>query len=211
MVNTPEHYRKQKYKSALVKKGFTLIELLVVISIIALLSSIVLFAVNSARAKARDVKRVSDVKQLGKAVELYYSTNGSYPVAMVPTATIPGIIPTYTNAMPKVPTPIEPGCTAAQNAYMYQSDGKSYGITFCAGKTVGSIPAGYDIARSNIVRKRYDLDGDGIINSNDSNDEESCTIGIAADWCSLDQNDVTGNGVVDASDIQAFFNYVANQ
>ena len=46
------------------KKGFTLIELLVVIAIIGLLSSIAVVSLNGARAKARDAKRVSDVKQL---------------------------------------------------------------------------------------------------------------------------------------------------
>ncbi|MCX6731429.1 MAG: prepilin-type N-terminal cleavage/methylation domain-containing protein, partial [Candidatus Parcubacteria bacterium] len=61
------------------KKGFTLIELLVVISIIGLLSSIVLASLNSARAKARDAKRMSDLHQLQLALELYYNQYGQYP------------------------------------------------------------------------------------------------------------------------------------
>ena len=60
-------------------KGFTLIELLVVISIIGLLSSVVLASVNDARAKARDAKRRSDLRQLVNAVELYYSKYNVYP------------------------------------------------------------------------------------------------------------------------------------
>lgn len=61
--------------------GFTLIELLVVISIISLLSSIVLTSVNSARAKARDARRMADITALRNALALYYDdTNGSYPL-----------------------------------------------------------------------------------------------------------------------------------
>ena len=60
-------------------RGFTLIELLVVIAIIGMLSSIVLASMNSARKKARDAKRLSDMHQLQNALELYYSDHNAYP------------------------------------------------------------------------------------------------------------------------------------
>ncbi len=63
-------------------KGFTLIELLVVIAIIGILSSVVLASLNSAREKSRDAKRVSDIKQLQLALELYFDSNSQYPVAI---------------------------------------------------------------------------------------------------------------------------------
>jgi prepilin-type N-terminal cleavage/methylation domain-containing protein len=63
-----------------IKKGFTLIELLVVISIIALLSSIVLAALQEARAKARDAVRKNDLRQIANALELYRSDHGNYLV-----------------------------------------------------------------------------------------------------------------------------------
>ncbi len=53
-------------------RGFTLIELLVVIAIIGLLSSIVLVSVGPARAKARDAKRQSDIRQINLAMEMCY-------------------------------------------------------------------------------------------------------------------------------------------
>jgi prepilin-type N-terminal cleavage/methylation domain-containing protein len=65
------------------KKGFTLIELLVVIAIISVLSSIVLAQLNEARAKARDATRISNLKNLQIALELYRSDNGGHPVPSV--------------------------------------------------------------------------------------------------------------------------------
>jgi len=61
------------------KRGFTLIELLVVISIIGLLASIMLVSINSARMKARDAQRKATLKQIEKALELYYDTYSGYP------------------------------------------------------------------------------------------------------------------------------------
>lgn len=53
-----------------------MIELLVVISIIGLLSSVVLVSLGSARAKARDAKRLSDIHQVVLALDLYHDSNG---------------------------------------------------------------------------------------------------------------------------------------
>ncbi|MFC1612875.1 type II secretion system protein [Patescibacteria group bacterium] len=61
--------------------GFTLIELLVVIAVIGLLSSIAFVSLDNARAKARDARRLAEIKQLQTALELYYDKNGAYPVS----------------------------------------------------------------------------------------------------------------------------------
>ena len=63
------------------KAGFTLIELLVVVAIIGLLSSVVLVSLNSARAKARDARRTSDLRNVQLALEMYYDKYGTYRVA----------------------------------------------------------------------------------------------------------------------------------
>ena len=63
-------------------RGFTLIELLVVIAIIGLLSSVVLASLNSSRHKARVVRRLSDFRQIERALYMYHDTNGSYPIGM---------------------------------------------------------------------------------------------------------------------------------
>jgi prepilin-type N-terminal cleavage/methylation domain-containing protein len=59
--------------------GFTLIELLVVISIIGLLSSVVLSSLNSAKAKARDAKRIAQLNEMRLALELYVDSYAYYP------------------------------------------------------------------------------------------------------------------------------------
>lgn len=61
------------------KSAFTLIELLVVIAIIGLLSTISIVALNQARSKARDSRRIADMHQLQTAVEMYYDAYGDYP------------------------------------------------------------------------------------------------------------------------------------
>lgn len=63
-------------------KGFTLVELLVAVGIIGVLASVSVVSVNSVRAKGRDAKRVSEVKQMQTALEAYFSNSASasYPV-----------------------------------------------------------------------------------------------------------------------------------
>lgn len=61
------------------KAGFTLIELLVVIAIIGILSTATVVNLNVAKAKARDARRLSDMKNILLAIQIYYENNGQYP------------------------------------------------------------------------------------------------------------------------------------
>ena len=61
------------------KLGFTLVELLVVIAIIGILSTATVVNLRTAKAKARDAKRLAEVMQITKAVELFSSEKCYYP------------------------------------------------------------------------------------------------------------------------------------
>lgn len=61
------------------KQGFTLIELLVVIAIIGLLSVLAVITLDNGRRKARDARRLADMKQIQTALDLYYENNGRFP------------------------------------------------------------------------------------------------------------------------------------
>jgi prepilin-type N-terminal cleavage/methylation domain-containing protein len=67
---------KQKIKN---QNGFTLIELLVVIAIIGILASIVMVALQTARARSKTAKVQADLHQLKTAIDLLANDTGKWP------------------------------------------------------------------------------------------------------------------------------------
>lgn len=141
------------------RRGFTLIELLVVIAIIGLLSTLAVVALNSARLKARDAKRVADVKQIQTALELYFNDQQNYPAgtgtlgssafACLNTAgfATAGCSGAYMGLIPTNPTP-------NGAAYVYTSDGTSgvYSITFSLEGQTGGLGSGAHTADQDGMR-----------------------------------------------------------
>lgn len=131
-------------------KGFTLIELLVVIAIIGLLSTLTIVSLNTARARARDAKRVSDVKQMQTALEMYFNDASAYPASVTSTGAIANGSSTYLTVVPTAPTPVDGTCSAGNNTYTYTNTtaGTSYTYTlsYCLGATTSGIAAGIQTA-----------------------------------------------------------------
>lgn len=158
------------------QRGFTLIELLVVIAIIAILSTVVMSGINSARAKSRDARRISDIKMLQKGLELYMNTCGGYPVipasgtGVYADIAAGGLEPsvydgtcdgstgqTLGDFMPVLPVNPTPGGADYQYCSMVEggtpveascdsSESASYQITFTLESETGSLSAGPHVA-----------------------------------------------------------------
>jgi len=147
------------------KKGFTLIELLVVIAIIGVLASVVLASLNTARRKGRDARRLSDIKQLQNALELYYDTNSVYPAAATDAVDPAAVVtPGYIAAVPTDPS---------GGAYRYGID--AGGTMYCLGA---------NLETSGHAALSADLDNDplGACAAVDGDDADGCN-GEANRYC----------------------------
>lgn len=110
------------------KRGFTLIELLITMSILGILATIGFGNFKSARLKAADAKKKSDLTTIAKSLEAYVNDHRSYPtssngriVCITPNTICDWGEPftdgttTYTATLPEPTT-----------AYVFVSDGTSY-------------------------------------------------------------------------------------
>ena len=110
------------------KEGFTLIELLVVIAIIGMLAAGVMVSMGSARSKARDARRISDIKNLDLAITLYFDSSSTMPFQLSDLVTA-GFI----KSVPTDPSTLAP--------YSYVSYGKTTygGVTRCSNYHLGTV------------------------------------------------------------------------
>lgn len=131
------------------RKGFTLIELLVVIAVIALLSTLAVIALGSARKKANDAIRLSDMTQVRFALESYFNKRNAYPITQAGGVSLGVGNAVCLNANGFAPL----GCTEAlmpviphdpaSGSYVYVSlDGKSFKILTTLEAGTNSLQAG---------------------------------------------------------------------
>ncbi|OGE88978.1 MAG: hypothetical protein A3J07_04740 [Candidatus Doudnabacteria bacterium RIFCSPLOWO2_02_FULL_49_13] len=102
-------------------------------------------SLGDARENSRDAKRISDIRQLQTALELFYNDNARYPTALNGVVNTNDGSPkwsTYISSWPAAPEPADGGCSMEQNQYKYQGGGSDYSLTFCLGGVVGGYAAG---------------------------------------------------------------------
>ena len=115
-------------RSNVPSRGFTLIELLVVIAIIGILSAVVLASLNTARSKGNDAARISDVKSLETAMELYYNDNNAYPQGGCGPDCGVNISGLSSSLVPKDIPVIPSNLIADGDQYAWSSSGYGYGL-----------------------------------------------------------------------------------
>jgi prepilin-type processing-associated H-X9-DG protein/prepilin-type N-terminal cleavage/methylation domain-containing protein len=62
------------------REGFTLVELLMVVAIVVILFALLFTGVSNAKAKARQIQCVNNVRQLGQALQLFVAEFHTYPL-----------------------------------------------------------------------------------------------------------------------------------
>ncbi len=155
-------------KNMFTKKGFTLIEILIVVAIIGILASVVVVGLGPAQKKGRDSRRVSDLRSVQNALELYYGKNGSYPVPNGTWTQFAAVLTGAgigTNQIPNDPT--------ASRDYVYSAD---------ANGTTYVLAAQLEDATGNIMSSSF---GYGVAGGADLQESQTTLRGITDTRCGV--------------------------
>ena len=161
------------------KRSFTLMELLIVIAIIGVLGALIIPTINQARAKARDARRLQDLRTFQTVLELYYNDNQHYPIweagggfqDQAASSTIAAaLVPDYLSSLPKDPL-------IKKYVYYYKSDstGSLYkGIAYLETEGAKQEYAAKDGDTASKYYEVFAYKGEGQVDfTGDPNDDDS--------------------------------------
>ena len=146
--------RQEKFTSG--NKRFKL-EIIAVLILTLILAMGAVIVISSAKQRSRDARRVSDIKRIKAALELYYSHCNQYPASInggEPIAQEAGVCSgsaVYLESVPENPIPTDHDSCSANDelakTYTYQvinnpAKGSSYTLEFCLGNPIGEFSAG---------------------------------------------------------------------
>lgn len=151
------------------RDGFTLMELMITLFIMAVLASLVTQGLPFLKEKTRDRTRIYELSNLKRVIELYKSDNNAYPAslsglaynnffttndafaagyspAQITPNYVPGVVPTYYEALPVDPLPgasADPTCQALgyQKNIAYFSNGDHYKLVYNCASERGIVPS----------------------------------------------------------------------
>jgi len=136
-------------KKSASQKGFTILELVVVAGIIILILSIIASRLDVSRAKARDTKKVSELKTLQTALELYNLDSGYPKVAegglytnSATESSMSLVLNGIVNAgyLSAIPVPPKGSSLSGGDAYFYKTGDTDEISPECDGKSLGEVP-----------------------------------------------------------------------
>lgn len=128
------------------KKAFNILELIITVSIIGIIVIITMIAFNYLLAWLRDTQRLSDIKQIQLALEVYKKDHGCYPPSLEGennSLFSSSTSESYLRILPQNPRPRkEQICPDNNYIYWPRRGNSNYMIDFCLESKVGSMGPG---------------------------------------------------------------------
>lgn len=145
-------------------------ELIIVLMILVTIAGIALPRFSSVTDRSNDTRRISDMVAVEKALEMYKTDHGVYPVVKgwsgdAPNygsngydadGYIPGLVPKYIQRLPRDPDAQYPD---GPKGYLYKSNGKDYKLI--ANKTPTSFPTDHRFFDPKRPKAAYQISSEG--------------------------------------------------
>ena len=157
-------------------RGFSLIEIMISVGIMGMLASVVMGSFNVARVKARDAKRVAEMRSLETALQLYFEVNKEYPDSIAGLAN--SLVNPPGNQKSYISEPKE-GDNSAEAMYIpYKVRSNLTGGNFCdEGDSCQYYHLGMNLEQDASGNTILNLDADRVGSDIDGGDAWGCTFG----------------------------------